>query len=58
MGPAKTADSLYPPLLNAPGKGLDVVGVAGNILIVPRGDLGDFMVIDDIDAEDVEDALE
>ena len=60
MGLARTADSLYPPrtIRTFAGKGLEAVGVAGSILMEPRGDRGDFKLIDDIDAEDVDDAFE
>jgi len=62
MGPARTADSLYPPPLPTPpfdGNGLEVVGVAGNTLIDElRGDRGDLRVMDEMDAEEVDDAFE
>lgn len=62
MGPARTADSLYPPPLPTPpfdGNGFEDDGVAGNTLTdEPRGDRGDLRFIDDMDAEEVDDAFE
>ena len=51
------ADSLYPPRASR-GNGLLVVGVAGSIFTLLRGLLGDLSVTLEIDAEDVELALE